>query len=146
MTLDGELIKTVLPIWGAGLSTMLGLVKAWEVFWRDRLRIETSYSFVGNDDPDTIIVVNLSNKPVQVSHWTLTWSPTWFRFWIETIDATPDEGGASFFVGAHSQQILTFSDHDKIPSSYNTTRGRKLVLRLHIFGRSRIKKLKVYPG
>ncbi len=38
--------QNILAIWGASLSTMLGIIKIWEI-WSARRVIEVSYSFNG---------------------------------------------------------------------------------------------------
>lgn len=63
-------IQAFLPIWGASLATLLGVVKLWEVFWRDRLRLATSYMLTGEPGgAHEIVIVNLSPVPVHVANW-----------------------------------------------------------------------------
>jgi hypothetical protein len=91
--MDDQTLKAVVAtsaIWGAVVSTILGLVKLWETFWKDRIRLATTYSFTGEEGaPDTITVANLSGAPVQVSGWTLAWKPNFFSRWnTSTIEVT----------------------------------------------------------
>jgi hypothetical protein len=35
---------TLIAWWGAGLSTLLAIIKVWEI-WRDRFQLDVSYNF-----------------------------------------------------------------------------------------------------
>ena len=61
----------LLSWWGAGLSTLLAIVKLSEL-WRDRFRVVVGYKFtsqaeIGND----ILIRNLSSRPLILGHWEL---------------------------------------------------------------------------
>lgn len=137
-------------IWGAAVSTSLGLVKLWETFWKDRLRLETTYSFIGlREEADEITVVNLSGLPVQVSHWTLAWKPNPFRWCTSEIDVTPEREPQSisrFTIPSKGEYTLYFEEDSKLDWSYRTAQHRNLYLTLYIFGRRRPKELKVGAG
>ncbi len=139
-------LVSLCAIWGAILSTLLAGVKIWETFWKDRIRLTTTYSF--SDEPstdDTITVVNLSGVPIQVSHWTLAWKPNLFRWNTSTIDVTPEEGTGMFKIGPKDSHTISFNDLAKFDWSYRSAQHRQLLLTLHVFGR-RSKVLKVRAG
>jgi hypothetical protein len=143
MDVEGLKTNTALAI-----SIILAAVKLWETFWKDRIRLITTYSFTGEQGAtDTITIVNLSSVPVQVSHWTLAWKPKLFFRWnTSTIDVTPDEGNGIFKIAPKDTHTLEFyEDHSKFDWSYRTAQHRQLYLTLHIFGR-RPKVLKVGAG
>jgi hypothetical protein len=91
-SLDPANLLPWLTVWGAVLSTGLACIKVWESFWKDRIRLATSYSFVGEGGPaSTISVANLSALPVLVSSWELAWEPKAPRWWVKRVDCTPDD-------------------------------------------------------
>lgn len=55
--------------WGACLSTILAVVKLWEL-WRDRFRISVSYHFTSDPElGNEIFIRNLAQHPIILSHW-----------------------------------------------------------------------------
>jgi hypothetical protein len=145
--MSDEQIKFWLLVWGAGLSTLLGLLKLWEVFWRDRTKLSTTYSFTGAEGVnDQIIVVNLSSNSVQVSRWSLAWKPQLFRFDKAEEDLTPDEGGGRFMIGPKSEHALLFSEDDKFDWGWKAATGRNLYLDIYLYDRRRPLKLRVKSG
>lgn len=72
--------SSYIAYWGAGLSTLLALVKLWEL-WRDRFRIDVSYNFSGEpSNGNKIILRNLSNKPIILEYWEVLYcSGRWPR-------------------------------------------------------------------
>jgi len=142
-----RIATTACAIWGAGISTLLGGVKLWETFWKDRLKLATTYSFSDQSDAaHEITVVNLSGVPVQICRWSLAWMPNSFRWFTSTIDVTPQEGAGIFTIPPKDSYALYFKEDSKFDWSYRTTRHRHLDLTLHIFGRSKPYMLKVYAG
>jgi hypothetical protein len=135
-------------IWGACVPTILAVVKLWEIFWKDRIRLATTYSFTGEEGAsDTITVVNLSGAPVQVSGWMLAWKPNFFSRWnTSTIEVTHDEEGTMFTIPAKDCYTLEFQESDKFDWSYRNALHRQLYLTLRIFGRRKPKVLKVGAG
>jgi hypothetical protein len=151
VTMDDQTLRVATAacaIWGAGVSTLLGLVKIWETFWKDRLRLEATHSFIDPcEKADEITVVNLSGLPVQVSHWTLAWKPNPFRWRTSEIDVTPEpECVGRFTIPSKGNYTLYFEEDAKFDSSYRTARHRNLYLTLNIFGRRQPKVLKVGAG
>lgn len=140
-----KMILAICAVWGASVSTILGMIKLWETFWRDRIRLVTSYYFCGHEDiEDRISVANLSPKPIQISYWKLCWEP---RFWsrIGSIDMSPyDDDDREFSIAAHGKHTLHFSQETKLDWSLKTRTGRQLFLYLHMFGRKKPYKLRVY--
>lgn len=66
---------TIIPAWwGAGLSTLLALIKIWEI-WKDRFRIEINFL----DDSDEtayyfyeeINIFNFHSKPIFLERWDI---------------------------------------------------------------------------
>ena len=57
--------------WGAGLSTLLGVVKLYEL-WRDRFRVDISCNFTGNESiGNDVLIRNISSHPLILAHWEL---------------------------------------------------------------------------
>jgi hypothetical protein len=137
-----EQLKFWLLVWGAGLSTILGLIKLWETLWRDRIKLSTTYSFTSADQvDDEITIVNLSDRTVQVEHWSLAWQHAFSA--SSVTDLTPDNGGYRFTIDPKSEHTIRFSDADKFDWGSRAAKGRKMYLTLFLFGRRRPMKLLV---
>jgi len=140
------IIANPLAVWGAILSTILGIVKLWEAFWKDRVRLATTYSLTGErGGAHQIVIANLSPLPVQVSHWTLAWEPRWISFWSSKIDVTPDET-THFKIDARNTYTLNFEGFDRFAWDWKAAGGRQLVLKLKLFGKRHPIKLVIGAG
>jgi hypothetical protein len=63
--------STLIAWWGGVLSTLLALVKLWEL-WRDRFQVEISFNFTGSQEiGNEILVRNLSSRTFILAHWQL---------------------------------------------------------------------------
>jgi hypothetical protein len=144
LQMDGEQVKLWLLVWGAGLSTALAVLKIWEVFWKDRERLKTSYNFSGQSGhTDEITVVNLSSAPVQVSYWTLAWEPRYPRLRGSISDLTPELGGYAFSIEPHAGHTIGFAGGDQFDWSSTAAAGRGLYVRLFGYDRRGPRRLLV---
>ena len=126
---------------GSVTAFILFGVKLWEIFWRDRLRLDTTYCFNGEPSvPDEVTIVNLSPIPVNVANWRLYWKPRFWRSDLTVIDVTPDEP-ERLRIPSHDEVTVYFGGMDKLQWGYKVSQGRRLVLELSVFGRTRKKKL-----
>lgn len=125
-----------------GISFILLCVKLWEVFWKDRIRLATTY-FLTSEHGATneVIIANLSPLPVQVSHWELAWEPRWYTFWLTKIDVTPDEIW-HFKINGHDIHEI----RHEFTWNFESTSGRHLILKLKLFGRRRLVRLVIGAG
>jgi len=138
--------KNPIPAWAAVVSTSLAAIKIWETFWRDRIRLATSYSLTGETGGQhEIVVANLSPVPVQVSDWRLAWEPRWFAFWLKEVNVTPEETWR-FKIEGHNDYQLDFKGCDQFAWGWTVSSGRQLVLKLRLFGRNRPLRLRVGAG
>lgn len=129
--------------WGAGLSTLLALVKLFEL-WRDRFRIDvgcnlTSEPEIGNE----ILVRNLSAKPIILSYWQLLHgSGVWpFRKFSEFESPGPD--ARDIKIEPHSSETFSFAEAYHFDWRKKSLKGRKIYIRLYVVGRRPVLK-KVY--
>jgi len=135
----------VLAWWGAGLSTLLALVKIWE-FWRDRFRVEVSHNFAG--DPqigNEVLIRNLSSRPFILTHWELSLC---HRRWLRRVfthisSASHDAGDRT--VSAHSTCTLKFAEQHYFDWGWKSLNGRSIVIRLYVAGRKPILRLVYAP-
>lgn len=137
----------LLALWGAAVSSGLAGIKIWETFWKDRVRLASTYSLTDQDgEPHTITVANLSSLPVQISSAELYWVPNFLSFPRRSpSSATPDHFFTETFkIDGHDAHSFEFADQDKFSWDYKTTDGRKLYLYLHVFGRPSPVRLLVY--
>lgn len=135
-----------IPVWAAVVSTSLAAIKVWETFWRDRIRLATTYSLSGEAGArHEIVVANLSGVPIQVSDWYLIWEPRWFAFWLKEVNVTPDDAWR-FKIEGHNDYQLSFEGCDQFEWGWTVASGRQLVLKLNLFGRNRPLRLRVGAG
>lgn len=135
---------SIIAWWGAGLSTLLAIVKLWEL-WRDRFRLEIGYSFTSEAQiGNTVLIRNLSGKPIILSFWEVLYSGGhWPRRKFEAI-AYPNHDSGDRRIEPHSTLELHFAEQDYFSSSHKALKGRRIFIRLHVVGRKPILKA-VYP-
>jgi len=139
-------VNNPIPAWAAVVSTSLAAIKLWETFWRDRLRLATTYSLSGESGGrHEITVANLSPVPIQIMSWDLFWQPRWFAFWLNAVNVTPDDPWRFKIVG-HDAYQLNFEGCDQFEWGWKVASGRQLVLKLNLFGRKLPIRLRVGAG
>jgi hypothetical protein len=135
-----------LTISGSIIAFMLGITKLWELFWKDRVSLASTYCLNGHPDvPDEITIVNLGPVPVHVSHWRLEWQRRYWPIFRGSMDATPEETGR-FKIDGYSAKTLVFDMMDKLPWGKDLSGPSKLILTLHVFGRKRPKRMPIAYG
>lgn len=142
-----EFATSYLSSWGAGLSTLLACIKLWELQRdrRDRFRIDVSYSFTGNEYiGNTVLIRNLSNRPVILTYWELVYCKGKWPFRSITPLASPDHDAFDCKIEAHSTRMLSFSGIDHFGWGPDFLKGRKIFIRLYFAGKKSIFRL-VYP-
>jgi hypothetical protein len=140
-----EFSKELLTLWGAGLSTILALVKIWEL-WSSRRRIEVSYGFSGGPDGNNIIIRNLSDKPMILVYWELLFCERKWLKWVPYRNENPAEDARDLCIAAHSSHVLNFSGQDYFEWGHKALGGKRLYLALHIAGKRKALKRLVYKG
>lgn len=141
-----EISKEVIALWGAGLSSLLALIKIWEL-WSARRRIEVSYGFVGEPEiGNDIIIRNLSDKPIIITYWELLFCERKGRKWVAYRNENPAEDATDICVPAHSSKIFSFSGADYFEWGHKVLGGKRLYLNIHIAGKIRPIKRLVYKG
>lgn len=137
--------STFIAWWGAGLSTILALIKLGEL-WRDRFRIDVSYNFRGAaEEGNDVHVRNLTGRPMILTYWELLYgSGMWPRRAFEPL-RYPDMDDGDIRIEPHSTRTLSFSDDQHFDWGQKARNGKTIWIRLHIAGRRPILKL-VYPS
>ena len=129
-----------LSAWGALLATILAVVRLWEFFSNDRLRLTTSYLISSNaEEGHTFTIENSSNRPVMVTYWELFWASRWLgRTWFDRGEAWPEEGSYDVTIPPHSRHQLNFAGQSYFKFR-NEIDGRKvhLYLKLYLVGRKK---------
>jgi hypothetical protein len=141
---SGEM-SPLIAWWGAGLSTLLAIVKLWEL-WRDRFRLEIGYSFAGDETVgNSILIRNLSSRPLILSYWEVLYcSGRWpLRKFQDIACAEHDSGDRR--IEPHSTLELHFAESDYFSWGHKALKGRRIYIRLFVAGRRPILKL-VYPS
>lgn len=127
--------------WGAGLSTLLALVKLYEL-WRDRFRVEVAYMFSGSQEVgNEVRIRNLSGRPFILVHWELFYASRYSHRWkVEAIEDRDFDDGDSK-VDPYGTVVLAFSEARYFSSSAKALQGRRIYIRLHLAGRRPLVRL-----
>lgn len=135
---------SIIAWWGAGLSTLLGIIKIYEL-WRDRFQLDVDYNFTSDESVgNSILIRNLSGRPFILSYWELLYcSGRWPRRKFEAIEYREHDAGDSR-VEPYSTYTLKFSEERYFAWGYKALKGRKIYIQLHVAGRKPILRL-VYP-
>ncbi|MCY4754668.1 hypothetical protein [Pelomonas aquatica] len=145
MGFDALQPKDWIAVYAAGLSTILGFVKGWELF-RDRFRFEVSYSFTGDEDEgNRIFIRNLAGKPIILTYWDLLYCKGYGPFRTYEGICSPDYYSGDTQIGAHSTLTLTFCEEDYFDWSHKVLKDRRIFIRLRFAGRGEYTRL-VYAG
>ncbi len=137
-------VQTILAWWGAGLSTLLAFVKLWEL-WRDRFRLDVSYSFSGNpDEGNAILIRNLAGRPLILSYWALSYCTRHFLRWECEDIAYAEHDAGDQKIEPHSTLELRFAQDEYFSWGHKALKGRRIYIRLCLAGRKPIRRL-VYP-
>jgi len=132
-----------LALWGAGLSTVLAVVKLWEV-WSNRFRMNVSHSFTScPHEGNSIMIRNLSSRPVIMEYWELFFGSGIWPFRRTSDIDSPGPDAQDNRIDSHSSKTLVFTGPDHFAWGVDALKGRKIYIRLHIAGRRPITK-KVY--
>ncbi len=137
-----QIIEYMLIIWGAGLSTLLAVIKIQE----SRIRMSSSYFFYGTDSiEDVIVLYNRSSIPIIITHWELLLLKRRRCIFFDAIDSrTPDEFFSDITILPHGRHEMVFGEQDSFP--WGKEIGDAVwYLKLHIVGRYRPKWLRIYP-
>jgi hypothetical protein len=99
-----------LAVWGAILSTILALIKIWEVY-QGRFRIEITPSLSSPERGNTFTVTNLSKNQININYYKLFWAKKLsdsdsYQF----LDTGIEEEGCNIKIPAHSNCVLKFHD------------------------------------
>ena len=131
-------------IYGAVLSTILMLVKFWEL-WRSRSRIETDYVFTSSpDEGHTIVIRNLSAIPMTIRFWQLQWRRCrWCRSNPARV-INPDDFG-DIVIPSHASTRLVFRELDYFSVTPKSLGDYRIYIRLNIAGRSRVVVKRIFP-
>lgn len=137
-------MSSLIAWWGAGLSTLLAIVKLLEL-WQDRFRLEVDYNFASDENVgNTILVRNLSSRPLLLSYWEVLYcNGRWPRRKFQDVSC-PDHDYGDRRIEPHSTLELRFAEADYFFWGHKALKGRRIFIRLHVAGRGEILKL-VYP-
>lgn len=138
---NAELGSDVIAWWGAGLSTLLAIVKLFE-FWRDRFRIEISHNFTTSESiGNEVLIRNLSSRPLILTHWELFYcSGFWPRRKFESIESAGFDSG-DHRLEPYATHTLHFSEQCYFSWGHKVLNGRRILIRLNVAGRRPMLKL-----
>lgn len=133
--------STFIAWWGAGLSTLLAIVKFFEL-WRDRFQVEVSYNFTGSTSiGNEVLIRNLSDRPLILTYWELLYcSDHMLKRKFESFESAEYDAGDSR-LNAHSTLTLHFAEANYFAVGTKALNGRRIYIRLHIAGRRPILRL-----
>ena len=132
-----ESMTVWLALWGALLSTFLGVLKARGI-WKERFRLDVGAVLRGSSDPgNTVTIRNLGGKPVIVEYWELVWRSGWWPRRQESLIDAPGEFAKDIQIAPGAGHSLQFSGSDYFDWGVRALRGRSIFIRLHVAGRKR---------
>lgn len=121
--------------WGAILSTLLALIKVWEL-WRDRFRVEINGSFsTSQDSGHEICIRNLSPKPIVMTHWEIFYGSGIRPFRKEHIFTSKEYDANDVTIVPYSTHRLYFRDENYFSIAAKVLKGRPVFIRIYIAGR-----------
>ncbi|GGJ06727.1 hypothetical protein [Halopseudomonas pertucinogena] len=129
--------------WGAGLSTLLALLKLWE-YWQHRFRLDVSYRLTGNEyEGNQIFIRNLSDRPIILDHWELSYvKGRWFWRKLSPIATATDP--IQLRIEPCSSATFDFREENHFGWSAAALKGRRICIKLYVVGRKpRLKT--IYP-
>lgn len=136
---------TFLAWWGAGLSTLLALVKSWEL-WRDRFQIEVGHNLTGSIEiGNEILIRNLSGHTFILVYWELLYCEGhWPRRRFTSFESAEFDAGDRR-IEPHSTYALAFAQQNYFDWGQKALRGRRIFIRLYVAGRRPIVRLVYAP-
>lgn len=121
--------------WGAGLSSLLALVKLWEL-WSNRFRVDIGHNFTSNPEiGNEILIRNLSSNPIILEYWELHYCSRWWPFRKLEEFESPGPDTSDIQIQPHSSKTLSFLEQYHFSWSAKTLKGRKIYIKLYIAGR-----------
>ena len=117
--------------WGAGLSTLLAIVKFYEL-WQNRVRVEVGGKFTSNENVgNEILIRNLSNRPLIITYWELLYcTGRWPLRKFDLLESAEFDDGDRR-LDPHATQNFIFSDSDYFATSPKALKGRRIYIRLY---------------
>jgi hypothetical protein len=130
--------------WGAILSSILAMVKGWEL-WRGRFRVEIDSHF--REHENRIFIRNLSPRPVLVAHWEVFYVSGIWPFRKETyicsmLEMSADASG--FTIAPTDTHLLHFEEEWYFSTKPSFLKGCSVYIRLYFPGRRKICR-RIYP-
>lgn len=97
--------STPIATWGAVLSTLLAVIKIWEV-WRARIQIEVGYNFTSNEYiGNQVIIRNLGATPLIITYWELVWCERKIFRWEQSHSVDAEEDVEDIKLAEHSSIV-----------------------------------------
>jgi len=126
--------------WGAGLSTMLALVKFYEL-WKSRFRIDVGYAFCGDiHQGNNIHIRNLSSHSIILADWELFYRSCWWPFKKDMHINSSGISASDLRIAPYSSTTFNFSGQYYFSWNREGIRKRKIYMRLYVVGRSPVLK------
>lgn len=143
---DMHIPNEIVALWGAGLSTLLAVVKLWEL-WAARRRVEIicnpdSDPEIGND----IIIRNLSSQPIIISYWELLFCERKAFRWKVYRNENPSEYISDLSIAGYSSKQIHLSGRDHFQWNHKALGGKRLYFKVCIAGQRRSIKCLLYNG
>tara|TARA_R110000851_G_C13083120_1_gene565998 strand:- start:1265 stop:1684 length:420 start_codon:yes stop_codon:yes gene_type:complete len=136
MELPEITLPLILSLWGAVLSSILGLIKIKEA-WSNRFKIEIISMF--RSDPDygnDIVIQNLSGKAVLLNYMELFYKKDGFLPFKKEIELwSPEDELLNSKIESQSNKPFTFALGDHF-----TTESKTIYVRLYFAGNKEIVK------
>jgi hypothetical protein len=124
MSNPSALSTTPVAWWGAVLATVLALTKVWEL-WRDRFRLDVSYSFAGLPEiGNKILIRNIGSRPLILTHWNPLYGSGHGPFRRFEHLASTDFEESDTTIAPGETQTLHFAEEDHFEWGVDALKGR----------------------
>jgi len=133
-------LPSLIAWWGAGLSTLLALIKLWEL-WRDRFQVDVSANLVGVPEiGNKVLIRNLSSRSIILSDWSLYYSSGSWPRRRRKYFANPEYDFEDITIRPYSTCTLTFADQNYFSWGADLA-GKSIRIELRIVGRRTIDRM-----
>lgn len=126
---------TVPAWWGAVLSTLLAVIKFWEL-WRDRFRIEIGSCFttephIGNE----VRIRNPSPNPLILTHWEIFYGSALCPISKKSSISEREYDTEDCVITSASTHTLSFKNESYFYTNIDKLKGRTVYIKIHFAGR-----------
>ena len=127
-------------LWGAFLATVLAIRE----IVKSRIKVNLSFDFSDAERGNHIKIRNLSDRPIIIEYWRLSWCKRERLRWIEKRSRDPGPDAYDLCIEPHTSKSLSFVGPDHFDWGHKAMAGQTLFVHLHIVGKKCPVKIRLY--